>query len=180
MITKRELDITNGEGAWWSNIPNCYDKSDTTKATVVSGQGQELLLAVDTSNVGDLQNISSAILKITSSCWYVDNNFFDVSTNISSTVIGKVPISTTKSTYTLDITEVVKSNQLSTLKLRPYASSPAYETTIELFEVSVEIMVDDGTGVNSLYLGNTSVDKVFLGNDVVDSIYLGDTLVYGK
>lgn len=180
MITKRELDITSAVGTGWSNTQNCYDKSDTSSATVESGQGQELSLSVNTSNVGDLQNISSAILKITSSCWYVDNNFFDVSTNISSTVIGKVPISTTKSTYTLDITEVVKSNQLSTLKLRPYASSSTYETTIELFEVSVEVMIEDGTGINSLYLGNTSVDKVFLGNDVVNSIYLGDTLVYGK
>ena len=123
------------------------------------------------SNIEDIQSVSTATLKITSQCWYVNNNFFDVSTNISNTIIGKVPISTTKSTYTLDITEVVKSNQLSTLKLRPYASSTAYETTIELFEVSVEVMIEDGTGVNSLYLGNTSVDKVFLGNDVVDSIY---------
>lgn len=180
MITKRELDITSAVGTGWSNTQNCYDKSDTTKATVVSGQGQELLLAVDTLSLSNVQNISSATLKITSSCWYVNNNFFDVSTNISNTIIGKVPISTTKSTYTLDITEVVKSNQLSTLKLRPYASSAAYETTIELFEVSVEVAIDDGTGVNSLYLGNTSVDKVFLGNDVVNSIYLGDTLVYGK
>ena len=180
MITKRELDITSAVGTGWSNTQNCYDKSDTSSATVESGQGQELSLSVNTSNVGDLQNISSAILKITSSCWYVDNNFFDVSTNISSTVIGKVPISTTKSTYTLDITEVVKSNQLSTLKLRPYASSSTYETTIELFEVSVEVAIDDGTGVNTLHFGDISVDKVFLGNDVVNSIYLGDTLVYGK
>lgn len=180
MLAKKEVNITSATGSGWSNIPACYDKSDTSSATVVSGQGQELSLSVNTSNVGDLQNISSATLKITSSCWYVSNNFFDVSTNVSSTVIGKVPISTTKSTYTLDITEVVKSNQLSTLKLRPYASSAAYETTIELFEVSVEVAIDDGTGVNSLYLGDISVDKVFLGNDVVDSIYLGDTLVYGK
>lgn len=179
MITKRELDIINAVGTGWSNTRNCYDKSDTTKATVVSGQGQELSLSVNASNIEDIQSVSTATLKITSQCWYVNNNFFDVSTNISSTVIGKVPISTTKSTYTLDITEVVKSNQLSTLKLRPYASSPAYETTIELFEVSVEIMIEESTGVNSLYLGDISVDKVFLGNDVVDSIYLGDTLVYG-
>lgn len=179
MITKRELDITSAVGTGWSNTQNCHDKSDTTKATVVSGQGQELLLVVDTLSLSNMQNISSATLKITSSCWY-NNNFFDVSTNISSTVIGKVPLSTTKSTYTLDITEVVKSNQLSTLKLRPYASSVAYETTIELFEVSIEVAIDDGTGVNSLYFGDISVDKVFLGNDVVNSIYLGDTLVYGK
>lgn len=179
MITKRELDIINAVGTGWSNTQNCYDKSDTTKATVVSGQGQELLLVVDDFSLSNMQNISTATLKITSSCWYVNNNFFDVSTNISSTVIGKVPISTTKSTYTLDITEVVKSNQFGALKLRPYASSPAYETTIELFEVSIEIVIDDGTGVNTLHFGDIPVDKVFLGNDVVDSIYLGDTLVYG-
>ena len=130
--------------------------------------------------IATTSHMTSATLKITSSCWYVNNNFFDVSTNVSSTVIGKVPISTTKSTYTLDITEVVKSNQLSTLKLRPYASSATYETTIELFEVSVEVAIDDGTGVNTLHLGDVSVDKVFLGNDVVDSIYFGDTLVYSK
>lgn len=180
MLTKKELGITSGVGTGWSNIPACYDKSDTTKATVVSGQGQELSLAVDTSNIEDIQSVSTATLKITSSCWHVENNFFDVSTNVSSTVIGKVPISTTKSTYTLDITEVVKSNQLSTLKLRPYASSAVYETTVELYEVGIEVVIEDGTGVNTLHLGDVSVDKVFLGNDVVDSIYLGDTLVYGK
>ncbi len=180
MLAKKEVNITNGTGSGWSNIPACYDKSDTSSATVVSGQGQELLLTVDTSSIGDLQNISSAILKITSSCWYVSNNFFDITTNVSNNVIGKVPISPTKNTYTLDITDIVKTNNFNTLMLRPYASSLAYETTIELFEVSVEVMIEDGTGVNSLYLGNTSVDKVFLGNDVVDSIYLGDTLVYVK
>lgn len=180
MITKRELGITSGIGTGWSNIPACYDKSDTTSAQVVSGQGQELSLSVNASNIEDIQSVSTATLKITSQCWYVNNNFFDVSTNVSSTVIGKVPISTTKSTYTLDITEVVKSNQLSTLQLRPYASSSAYETTIELFEVSIEVAIDDGTGVNTLHFGDISVDKVFLGNDVVNSIYLGDTLVYGK
>lgn len=180
MLTKKELGITSGFGTGWSNIPACYDKSDTSSATVVSGQGQELLLAVDTLSLSNVQNISSATLKITSSCWYVNNNFFDVSTNISSTVIGKVPISTTKSTYTLDITEVVKSNQLSTLKLRPYASSPAYETTIELFEVRIEVMVDDGTGANSLFFGEISVDNLFFGTNEVNAIYFGETLVYGK
>lgn len=175
----KELTITSGVGTGWSNIPACYDKSDTTKATVVSGQGQELSLSVNTSNIEDIQSVSTATLKITSQSWYVDNNFFDVSTNVSSTVIGKVPISTTKSTYTLDITEVLKSNQLSTLKLRPYASSTAYETNIELFEVGVEVMIED-VGINTLYLGDISVDKVFLGDDVVDSIYFGDTLVYSK
>lgn len=180
MAIRKVLTITSATGVGWSNTQNCYDKSDTSSATVESGQGQELSLSVNASNIEDIQSVSTATLKITSQCWYVNNNFFDVSTNVSSTVIGKVPISTTKSTYTLDITEVVKSNQLSTLKLRPYASSSAYETTIELFEVSIEVAIDDGTGVNTLHFGDISVDKVFLGNDVVNSIYLGDTLVYGK
>ena len=182
MITKRELGITSGSGSGWSNIPACYDKSDMTSATVESGQGRELSLAVDTRSLSNVQNISSATLKITSRCWYVNNNFFDVSTNVSSTVIGKVPISTTKNTQTVDITDVVKSGELSTLKLRPYASSPVYETTIELYEVAVEVIIDDSTGgttTNKLYLGDLPADKIFLGNDVVDSIYLGDTLVYG-
>ncbi|MBC6695345.1 hypothetical protein H9L25_00940 [Terrisporobacter mayombei] len=180
MAIRKVLTITSATGVGWSNTQNCYDKSDTSSATVESGQGQELSLSVNTSNVGDLQIVSSAVLKITSSCWYVDNNFFDITTNVSSTVIGKVPISTTKSTYTLDITEVVKSNQLSTLKLRPYASSAVYETTIELFEVRIEIIIDDGTGTNSLFFGGISVDNLFFGNSEVSSIYLGDTLVYGK
>lgn len=180
MLAKKEVNITNGTGSGWSNIPACYDKSDTSSATVVSGQGQELSLSVNTSNIEDIQSVLVATLKITSQCWYVNNNFFDVSTNISNTIIGKVPVSTTKSTYTLDITEVVKSNQFSVLKLRPYALSPAYETTIELFEVSIEVTIDSGTGVNTLHFGDIPVDKVFFGNDVVDSIYLGDNLVYGK
>ena len=180
MLAKKEVNITNGTGSGWSNIPACYDKSDASSATVESGQGQELSLSVNTSNVGDLQNISSATLKITSSCWYVDNNFFDVSTNISNTIIGKVPISPTKNTYTLDITDIVKTNNFSTLMLRPYASSPTYETTIELFEVRIEIMVEDGSGVNNLFFGNVFVDDLFLGSKEVDAIYLGDTLVYGK
>ncbi len=180
MLTKKEVNITNGTGSGWSNIPACYDKSDTTSATVVSGQGQKLSLAINTSNIEDLQIVSSAILKITSSCWYVSNNFFDITTNVSNNVIGKVPVSSTKNTYTLDVTDVIKTNNFNTLMLRPYAASPAYETTIELFEVRIEIIIDDGTGVNNLFFGNISIDNLFFGTSEVDSAYLGDTLVYGR
>lgn len=54
MLAKKEVNITSATGSGWSNIPACYDKSDTSSATVVSGQGQELSLSVNTLHFGDI------------------------------------------------------------------------------------------------------------------------------
>lgn len=49
MATKKiELSIRSASGTGWNNIPNCHDKSDITKATVVSGTG------VNTLHFGDI------------------------------------------------------------------------------------------------------------------------------
>lgn len=36
MLAKKEVNITNGTGSGWSNIPARYDKSDTSSGTGVN------------------------------------------------------------------------------------------------------------------------------------------------
>ena len=168
-------------GSNWFFMSNAYDGNPSTPANVnVKSDTYLNSIASFTFNLSSLysQNptIQSAIIKINSRVKDTGSNWIGA---INSNQVFNQPLTTTDTTYSLNITSAIAQN--FTLNLTPYTTKSGLGTTFYLNEISLEVTYTTiTTGINKVYLGAANIQGIFIGGTESKKIYVGDILVYEK
>lgn len=173
-IIVRPFNGTDYNGNW-NYIGNVFDNNLGSKAIAVSGRSS-LHLNIHLPRV---ENLKRATLKLVASSWG-DNNFIKIlAQENTSRQLGIANLTTSKRTYSFDITNEYKKG-FDLLTLVPYASSIVWETSVEVYELFLEVENQQESPINLMKIGDLNVSKCYIGNGLVSKIYLGNTLVFGS